>query len=146
MPLNVTVRRLSLPEKLSLATRAWLWLAIVVVGVRLRRLPQLVDELGRVSHRQARSIPPERLGRIVSRVLRVGTLRPRCLLASLVLFRLLREQGHHAEIVIGLPAQADDQKAHAWIEVSGNDVGPAPGRGDSVELARYPRLESRLKS
>jgi hypothetical protein len=57
--------------------------------------------------------------------------------SALVLFRLLRRQGDPAELVIGLPATAADQNAHAWIELDGRDVGPAPGRNGHVELARF---------
>ncbi len=59
------------------------------------------------------------------------------MLLSLVLFRLLREQGTEAEVVIGLPQHAKDKNAHAWVEVGGVDVGPPPGRGDNIELVRY---------
>jgi hypothetical protein len=53
------------------------------------------------------------------------------------LFRLLREQGDPAELVIGLPDAAADHEAHAWVEVDGRDVGPPPGRGQHEPLARF---------
>jgi hypothetical protein len=62
---------------------------------------------------------------------------PRCLTAALVLYRLLREQGESAELVVGLPREPLDKTAHAWIEVDGVDVGPPPGRQGHEELARY---------
>jgi len=80
---------------------------------------------------------PRRLGRIVARVLHVGPWRARCLHTSMVLFRLLREQGDTAELVIGLPREPRDKDAHAWVEIDGSDIGPPPGRGRHEEIARY---------
>lgn len=40
-------------------------------------------------------------------------------------------------LVIGLPEEPVDERAHAWVELEGRDVGPPPGRGNHVELARY---------
>jgi hypothetical protein len=112
----------------------------VVVRVRLRRnsLPAIVADLGTVNraYRSPRR-RPARLGRIVSRVLRIGPWRARCLHTSMVLYRLLREQGDDVELVIGLPLEPKDKDAHAWVEIDGHDVGPPPGRGKHVELARY---------
>jgi hypothetical protein len=56
----------------------------------------------------------------------------------LVLFRLLREQGEQAELVIGLLPNAPNQRAHAWVELDGRDVGPPPGRFGHEEMARLP--------
>jgi hypothetical protein len=70
-------------------------------------------------------------------VLRVGPRRARCLVAALVLFRLLREQGEPAELVIGMPRTPNSEDAHAWVEVGDVDVGPPPGRRGHLELARY---------
>jgi hypothetical protein len=50
---------------------------------------------------------------------------------------LLQEQGTPAELVIGLPADARDHLAHAWIEVNGVDVGPPPGRYGHSPIAKY---------
>jgi hypothetical protein len=55
----------------------------------------------------------------------------------MVLYRLLREQGDDVQLVIGLPLEPRDKDAHAWVEMDGHDVGPPPGRGKHVELARY---------
>ncbi len=128
---------LTLTKKAVLLLRARLWLMIVSIAVRHQSLPQLVERLGRSPRRRRRQIDPQRLGRIVDRVLHTGPKRPRCLLASLVLFRLLRQQGTDAEVVIGLPPRPSDKSAHAWVEVGGVDVGPPPGRGEHVVLARY---------
>ena len=113
--------RLSLRAKTGLAVRIWVLLARVVVGLRREPLPALVA----------------RLSRAVDRSLRVGGRRPRCLVNALVLYRLLREQGDDAELVVGLPARPVDKDAHAWVELGGVDVGPPPGRSGHEELARF---------
>jgi transglutaminase superfamily protein len=100
-------------------------------------LPDLVAELARPARTPARRNPPERLGRAVNRSLRLGDRQPTCLVKSLVLFRLLREQGDQGELVIGLPDRSGNQTAHAWVELDGTDVGPPPGRGPNVPLARF---------
>ena len=81
--------------------------------------------------------PPPRLGRSVARVLAVGPYRARCLHTSFVHFALLRSLGEEPEIVIGLGERPATKDAHAWVEIDGDDVGPPPGRGQHLELARY---------
>lgn len=81
--------------------------------------------------------PPPRLGRSVARVLAVGPYRARCLHTSFVHFALLRSLGEDPEIVIGLGERLATKDAHAWVEIEGDDVGPPPGRGQHIELARY---------
>jgi len=100
-------------------------------------LPLLAQELGRAPISTNRQ-PPRVLSGAVDRSLRLGPFRTRCLFGALVLFRLLREQGDPVELVIGLPADARDHAAHAWVELGGIDLGPPPGRGNHSELARFP--------
>lgn len=128
---------LSLPSKVWLLGRVWWAGLLVVVALRRHPLPEAVIALGRPS--ASNPLPPALLSRAVSRGLRIGGRRPRCLIRSLVLYRLLRAQGDAAEIVIGLPHRPESPDAHAWVELAGHDVGPWPGRGQHVELARYPR-------
>jgi hypothetical protein len=80
---------------------------------------------------------PARLGRAVWRSLSIAGYQPRCLTSSLILYRLLIEQGQLGELVLGLPHEPLDNKAHAWIEIGGTDVGPPPGKQGHEELARY---------
>ena len=130
--------RLSLHRRLHLAWRVWRW--FIVVQFRLRRqqpLPRLVEDLRRSSFTSPYTIPPLRLGRTIHKTLSVGGYRPRCLVTSLVFLRLLIEQQEPAVLVIGLPKQALNHDAHAWIELKGADVGPPPGRLGHMELARY---------
>jgi hypothetical protein len=114
-------------------------IAFVVVHLTLRRqpLPRAVEELGRPGRRPSYYVPPPRLGKVTVRVLWAGPRKPRCLFSALVLYRLMRAQGDHAELVIGLPQEARTKDAHAWVEIDGIDVGPPPGRSGHVELTRY---------
>ena len=114
-------------------------LSFAVVRVRLLRrpLPDVVRELATPRRTQPSLVGPRRLGRIVHDVLMVGPFSPRCLFLALVLYRLLRQQGRDVELVIGLPAEARDKDAHAWVELDGADVGPPPGGVGYQPLARY---------
>jgi hypothetical protein len=129
--------RLSVPAKISLSLRLWVLLARVYVGVKRNSLPKFIEELRETEANAQTKFEPARLGRIVEKVLRVGPWRARCLFTSLVLYRLLLEQGDHPEVVIGLPREPRDKDAHAWIEIGGKDVGPPPGRSRHEVLARY---------
>ena len=130
--------RLSLREKLVLAIRVWVRFALVSVRVRRQPLPRLVAHLASVDGSPRRPHAPATLARAVDRSLRVGSHRPRCLINALVLFRLLKEQGDECELVIGLPELAENERAHAWVELKGRDVGPPPGRAGHREMARLP--------
>jgi hypothetical protein len=133
-------RRGPLPLRLKgrLFVRSWLLLGRVSLDLRRRGLPTTVSRLEVVSPPDdPYGVTPVRLGRLVHRVLHLGPWRPRCLSLSLIVFRLLREQGVDAKVVIGLPNDPRDKDAHAWVEIDGTDVGPPPGRGTHVELARY---------
>jgi len=115
------------------------WQSFLGVEVGLRRypLPQLVGRWQDGRREPIGRLDPQRLGRIVSRTLTIGGHRPRCMVAALVLFQLLRRQGDAAQVVIGLPQQPMSEAAHAWVEVAGIDVGPPPGRVNHLEIARY---------
>jgi len=131
------------PPKLLVASKVGLtwhvWGAFLGIAAESRRrsLPEIVRDLDARPRLAAQHIDPKRLGRIVAKVLRVGPWRARCLFTSLVLFRLLREQGDLPVIVIGLPTHATGTKAHAWIEIAGVEVGPPPGSRGHVALARF---------
>lgn len=131
--------RLSLPEKARLAARIWTRYLLVMVDLRRRPLPDLVEGLARTNGSPSENgYRPATLSNAIHRSLRLGSHRPRCLVNALVLFRLLREQGEPAELVIGLKPDARDQRAHAWVELDGRDVGPPPGRFGHEEMARLP--------
>ena len=111
--------------------------AVIRVRLRDQQLPAVVESLRAPVPNPRRPVRPGRLGRIVHRSLTIGPLHTRCLFTSLVLFRLLRQQGDVPEFVVGLPARPEEKDAHAWIEIEGVDVGPPPGRSGHVEIARY---------
>jgi hypothetical protein len=132
-----TARSLSLPEKAILAVRIWAAYLLIRRNVRRVELPLLIERLSRISRPARSRHPARRLSRAVDRSLRIGSRRPTCLVKSLVLFRLLREQGDHAELVIGLPESPTSKDAHAWVELDGREVGPPPGRAGHSQLARF---------
>jgi hypothetical protein len=127
---------LPLRAKAALALRIWALYPRVLAGLRREQLPAFVARFGQTGRPRA-PLSPARLSRAVDRSLRLGARKPRCLVSSLVLYRLLREQGDPAELVIGLPQTPADKDAHAWVELAGSDVGPPPGRGTHEELARF---------
>lgn len=127
---------LSVRAKIALALRIWFWFLVVQLELRRHPLPRVIVRLGRTNNSRE-VIPPKRLGHIVVRALHVGRHQPRCLINALVLYRLLAEQGNRGQVVIGLEAEARSKDAHAWIEIGGADVGPPPGRGAHIALARY---------
>lgn len=129
---------LSVTEKARLATRIWLRFGLVTVDLRRKPLPALVEELARTNGEPRSRYSPATLSNAVHRSLHLGSRRPRCLVNALVLFRLLREQGDPAELLIGLPHDAKNHEAHAWVELAGRDVGPPPGRHGHEEMARLP--------
>jgi hypothetical protein len=128
--------RLSLPAKVLLATRVWRSYILVLRTVNKKPLAHLTRDLAARSD-SSQHHPPELLSHAVARSLRIGRYQPRCLIGSLILFKLLREQGDEPVLVIGLLDKAVDHRAHAWIELDGRDVGPPPGRGRHVALARF---------
>ncbi len=128
--------RLSLPAKVVLALRVWHSYLLVRRSVKKMPLARLARELSGTKA----SLPhyaPELLSHAVARSLRVGRYQPRCLITSLVLFRILREQGDEPVLVIGLPPEGVDHRAHAWVEIDTRDVGPPPGKGRHIALARF---------
>jgi hypothetical protein len=135
--LDPTRYPLSVRDRILLLVRIWWIAAGIPLAIRRRPLPDVVRRLG--ARRGHRTWPPLLLSRAVSRGLRIGPWQPRCIIRALVLYRLLRAQGTPAELVIGLSERATSTDAHAWIEVAGRDVGPAPGRFGHQELVRYPQ-------
>lgn len=65
-----------------------------------------------------------RLGRAVSRTLRLLPTDSRCLIQSLVLSRLLARRSIPGTIVIGV-SKTSEFKAHAWVEHRGEPILPA---------------------
>ena len=130
------VQPLPLTMKAQMLVRIWRCFLGITLRDPREPLPQFITRLGRVESRQGNRIPPVRLRRAILRALHVGSWRPTCLANALVLYRLLREQGDSAELVIGLPVEALTHEAHAWVELNGQDLGPFPGIHHTA-LARF---------
>lgn len=128
---------LSLAAKVRLLLRVWGCYARVRFGMGRVPFPEFVAALGRPTRLARRRYPPRTLSRAVARSLTFGRIGPTCLVNALVLYRLLREQGDPAEVVIGLPPHAADHRAHAWVELDGQDVGPPPGRSGHTAMVRF---------
>jgi len=130
--------RLGPLTRAALGARIWWWYLRSALRVRNRPLPDVLDWIaGTANTRRAVRMEATRLGTIVGRVLLAAPHTNRCLLGSLVLYRLLRERGESPELVIGLRERPSSPDAHAWIELGGIDVGPPPGRSGHSPLARY---------
>ena len=97
--------------KIRLAGRVWTSFVRVHWSLRRAELPQAAAQVGAAARAWWHPLAPMRLSRTVHRVLRVGPWRPRCLIGSMVLYRLLRAQGTDAELVIGLPDHAEDRRS-----------------------------------
>lgn len=130
--------RLTLGAKARLVARIWL----VYVKVRLtlwrNSLPRAVEILSTGRRPSHPPLDHLHMARIIDRTLRIRALRPRCLSRSLVLYHLVRQDSASVELVLGLPESLEGHQAHAWVEVGGIDIGPAPGGHGYEELARYP--------
>jgi hypothetical protein len=127
---------LPVTTKLHLLGRIWWCFLQVMFRDPKEPLPEFITRFGDAGGRRANRVPPVRLRRAILRVLRIGPWRPTCLVNALVLYRLLREQGDEAQLVIGLPVEALNHEAHAWIELDGMDLGPFPGN-HHTPLARF---------
>ena len=130
------VRPWSVTTKAQILLRIWRCFLSIPLRDPREPLPQFIARFGRVAPRSTDRIPPLRLRRAVLRALHLGPWRPTCLANALVLYRLLREQGDPAEFVIGLPLEALNHRAHAWVELDGQDLGPFPGDHHTA-LARF---------
>ena len=129
--------RLSTGDKIRLLMRIWKCFLAVKLRSRREPLPRFVAKFGQPRQTTSRRIAPRRLSNAVPIALHIGPWRPTCLMNALVLYRLLREQGDPAELVIGLPDGAADHRGHAWVELETIDLGPFPGQHNHVELARF---------
>jgi hypothetical protein len=129
--------RLSATQRLRLALRIIRCYAEVRRRLSREPLPALAATFGDVPVRTRERIPPRQLAWAIDRTLRIGRRRPRCIFNALVMYRLLREQGDAAVLVIGLPRAAMTKDAHAWVELDDTDVGPPPGRAGHEPMARF---------
>jgi Transglutaminase-like superfamily len=135
-------RRLPLRERERLATeivRAYLLVRrtlreapIESVLVTLRKSSSDASATTAASDTKGTLAEARRLGRAVSRLLRLLPGDTRCLVRSLVLIHMLTRRGVDVELVIGARS-APDFLAHAWVEYEGEPVLP-PGDGSFGRL------------
>lgn len=53
-------------------------------------------------------------------------MRPSCLVRSLALARVLREEGHNAHLVFGVRSDNGEMEGHCWVAVGGKAVMEQP--------------------
>ena len=66
-----------------------------------------------------------RAGKWFTLLARLG-VRPSCLVRSLTLARVLREEGHNAHLVFGVRGDNGDMEGHCWVAVDGRALTEAP--------------------
>jgi len=114
-----------------LLTRAWVLLLLVDVGLRSRMMSfrRLQKILAPKSRTLDKSQPEDawgtirRLKRWVDIAARYHLYPMTCLRRSLVLQRLLGQQGIAAYLQIGVRKEEENLDAHAWLEYHGLPIG-----------------------
>lgn len=127
------------PRALWLHLRVTFWLA--VAWVLYRRLP-LDRFLAAWTPRRSgrRGDPPEKVIEAVERVLS-GLRRLRCFARCLLIYRLLRMQGHDLFLCIGVKPSPDhcELLGHAWLEDANGPCWPYGDDGSSYHVVfRHP--------
>jgi Transglutaminase-like superfamily len=127
-----------------LLTRAYIWLGLIDLGMRLLRPQRLIEIAAGIE------LPPgtapgdvmpraRRYARWLESAARHHVVNAHCLHRSLVLHHWLRREGLPSELRIGVRKEGDALKAHAWVELQGEVVNDR--RADVarfVPLARLP--------
>lgn len=117
-----------IPSASDLATFAWAQLELLraQVIVWLRPIGLLITEstpqLERASQVAAESVRQRAaaIARGVERAARLGVFRPKCLVRSLALHRMLERSGIRGSVIrIGVRREGDELLAHAWVEHMG---------------------------
>ncbi len=128
-----------LRKLLSVGPRGWwdLWVAQLhllgaLVVVRVRPMGRLVTPS---PERGTPPVPsplevPEELGRVERAIRRAaahGMIRPRCLVRSIALRRMLESRGVQGSLVrFGVRRRGARFEAHAWVEWGGRVIGDEP--------------------
>jgi len=103
--------------------------ALLFPAAEMRKLDKRLAE----RQRSSEDIVLNRTGKWFARLERMR-LRPSCLIRSLTLARVLREEGHDAHLVFGVRSENGDMEGHCWGAGGGKPVTEAP---DSYEELRY---------
>lgn len=110
-------------ESLRLSARA----AVALLQARLfpaSEMRKLEERLGGC-RRSGEERALRHTGRWVALLEKVG-VRPSCLVRSLALARVLREEGHEAHLVFGVRSDNGDIEGHCWVAVEGRPVTEEP--------------------
>ena len=111
--------------------RAWFLLPLTAARVRWLGLAraQATSRSGpRLQGAEAMALA-QRIARWVHLASRHGPFRPTCLPLSLVLQRLLREQGIESDLRFGVRKAAGFLEGHAWVERDGVALADPPAEG-----------------
>jgi hypothetical protein len=127
--------------------RAQLALLGALLAVRLRSRGRLLAydlEVERAELAAAHLARAAELELALSRALRYGVFRPKCLARSVALHRLLRASGiRGSRIRIGVRPEPDGLCAHAWVTLADRVLGDDPrfvGRFTEIADARIAGL------
>lgn len=119
--------------------RAWVYLLIADLALRVLPVPRVEPLLRRLGGRSRREGDACRLARLVGAASRHHLWPMTCLPRSLALQALLRRHGIETDLRIGVRREAGELRAHAWVEQAGSPVGE-PG---DVELRFQPLAAGR---
>ena len=140
---------LSNPDR-RLFLRAFIWLAVVDAGLRLRRFQHEFERAQHVDDVKSDVTPAElmratQLAYWLERASRHHMVRAHCLHRSLALYEWLLQEGVRGEMRIGVRKDGQELKAHAWVELGGyvvNDQAEAIAQFTPLETSTggVPRL------
>ncbi|MGH7459849.1 MAG: lasso peptide biosynthesis B2 protein [Longimicrobiales bacterium] len=107
---------------------------LTLLFCQLRKWWRPVGELISVESRQEHRVVPRselqhaaQVAWAITRAARYGVFRPKCLVRSLALQKMLENRGLcGSELRIGVRLQNGVFSAHAWVELSGRVVGDSP--------------------
>lgn len=105
-----------------------LLLARIAPAGQMRRLERRLSGRSRTGE----DVVLRRAGKWFTLLDRMG-LRPSCLVRSLALARVLREEGHDAHLVFGVRSDNGDMEGHCWVAVGGRPVTETPADFEELE-------------
>ena len=126
---------MQLPSVSELVAFAWAQLELLRAQVMVWRRPigRLIAEPTPAPEQQGRvaRLPMDErtasIARAVDRAARCGVFRPKCLVRSMALHRMLERSGITGSVIrIGVRRNGDDLLAHAWVEHMGVTLIDSP--------------------
>ena len=116
----------------ALLVRAFLRVGAVDLALRRRGFRQVVAQAQPAPAAVERPVTPDdlrrarRYARWIDSASRHHVVRARCLHRSLALHLWLREEGLPSELRIGVRKEADELRAHAWVQLAGQVINDWP--------------------